>query len=273
MASVAAIQSEGDLEVVLLHEAHSVLAEIIGPDLYTVGGTVPDQSVYFHTHSSFNLFLILVVEFFAEGARSAFINEKYQNWSLLKGLGWLCQQHLEEATASGLEQAVSTLDVWIAKEVALEFWCPAVDATISLPLSNERLINFSANATKHHLFRLTDLLGKLEAICQRVGYSFTPQQYPAVLDSMIEEARNRLQYHSSYLIEMLGRTFFGLNRLILARFEKNPTNRVCEMTIPTGVTSDVFRDLYGAVLAFKRYSDQRILKYTPVTTRYLKMRY
>lgn len=49
MASVTAIQSEGDLEVVLLHESHSVLAEIIGPELYSVAGTASEQSVVFHT--------------------------------------------------------------------------------------------------------------------------------------------------------------------------------------------------------------------------------
>lgn len=72
MASVAAIQSEGDLEVVLLHETHSLLAEIIGPELYSVG-VPPEESVQFHTRPSFTLFLILVIEFFAEGSQSAMI--------------------------------------------------------------------------------------------------------------------------------------------------------------------------------------------------------
>jgi hypothetical protein len=86
--SVETIQSEGDLEVVLLHETHSVLAEIIGPELYSVGGTAPEQSVLFHTRSTFNLFLILLVEIFAEGQRSAYINQKYENWSLFALEGW-----------------------------------------------------------------------------------------------------------------------------------------------------------------------------------------
>ena len=90
---------------------------------------------------------------------------------------------------------------------------------------------------------------------------------------MIEEVKSRLQYHSSYLIELLGQTFLSLNRLIVARFDQNPTNRVMDMNIPAGVTSDVFRNLYGAVMVFKRYDEARILNHTPITTRYLKMRY
>lgn len=273
MPGVAAIQSEGDLEVVLLHEAHSVLAEIIGPELYAVGGLPPEQSVLFRTRSSFNFFLVLVVEFFAEGARSARINKKYQNWSLLKGLRWLCDKHPIEAKASGLEQALSELKSWVEKEVGIQFWCPDVNFDVSFSLKNEQLISFGANTAKHHLLRLSELLGKLETLCLKSGYSFTPQQFPAVLASMIEEVRSRLQYHSSYLLELLGNVFFAVNTLIKSRFAQNPTNRVNDMTMPAGVTSDVFRDLYGAVMAFKRYDDSRIRDYTPVTTCYLKMQY
>ena len=273
MPSVAAIQSEGDLEVVLLHEAHSLLAEIIGPELYSVGGTPPEQSVLFHTRSSFNLFLILAVEFFAEGPRSAIINQKFQNWSLLKGLRWFCHRYPDEANAAGLQEVVSSLETWLAKEVHFQFWCPDVNTDVSFSLKNEQLISFGANTAKHHLFRLSDLLRKLEALCVNAGYGFTPQQFPAVLASMIEEVRSRLQYHSSYLLELLGSVFFALNKLIKARFAQNPTIRVNEMSVPAGVTSDVFRDLYGSVMVFKRYDDSRISDYTPVTTRYLKMRY
>jgi len=273
MQSVAAIQSEGDLEVVLLHETHSFFAELIGPELYAVGGTAPEQSVLFHTRSTFNLFLIRVIEIFAEGPRVAFINQKYQNWSLLKGLRWFCGRYTNESDSTGLHPALGALETWAAKEVPFSFWCPDVSKDVCFPLKNEQLVSFGANTAKHHLFRLADLLGKLESLCVNAGYSFTPQQYHAVLSSMTEEARSRLQYHSSYLIELLGNVFFALNRLIKERFEKNPTNRVTEMNMPNGVTSDVFRDLYGAVMVFKRYEDSRIRDYTPVTTRYLRIRY
>jgi len=271
--SLAAIQSEGDLEVVLLHETHSVLAELIGPELYSVNGTAPEQSVLFHTRSTFNLFLILAVEIFAEGPRSAYINKKFQNWSLLKGLHWFCDRYSGEAKSVGLYEAVYAIETWVAKDVPFSFWCPDVDKDVSFMLKNEQLISFGANTAKHHFFRLADLFGKLESLCVNAGYSFTPQQFPAVLVSMTEEVRSRLQYHSSYLVELLGNVFFALNRLVKVRFEQTPTNRVTEMDVPTGVTSDVFKDLYGSVMVFKRYDDSRIRDYIPVTTRYLRMRY
>ena len=273
MPSVAAIQSEGDWEVVLLHKTHSALAELVGPELYSLGGVAPEQSVRFHSRSTFNLFLILVVEIFAEGPRSAYINQKYQNWSLLKSLRWFSERYASEAESSGLHPAVSALETWAAKDVPFSFWCPDVDKDVCFPLKNEQLVSFGANTAKHHFLRLADLLGKLESLCVNAGYNFTPQHYPAMLSSMTEEARRRLQYHSSHLVELMGTVFLALNRLIVARFEKNPTNRVTEMNVPNGVTSDVFRGLYGSVMVFKRYEDSRIRDYTPATTRYLRMKY
>ncbi len=271
--SVASIRSDGDLEIMLMHEAHDALAEIVGPNLYEVRGSDDDQEAWFRSESHFNLFLILVVEIFAEGPRSAYIDEKYQSWSLLTGLSWLCTRYPSEASASGLVAAVSALDAWVAREVPVRFWCPDVDAEVEVLLSNRQLIVFGANAAKHHLFRLAELLGRLETICQRAGHQFSPQELAAVLASMVPEVRSRLAYHGTYLVEMLGRLFHALNTFIVRRYAANPTNRVSDMTMPPGVTSDVFRNLYGAVLVFKQYPDGRILSFTPKTSRFMKLRY
>lgn len=273
MANTPVIRSQGDLEVVLLHETHSALAEVIGPDLYSVGGTAPEQSILFHNRPCFNLFLVHLVEFVAEGQQSAFIDEKFKNLSLLSGLRWFCDKHPTETDEYSLNTALSNLETWIEKEVPIKFWCPDVELEIEFPLKNRDLISFGANTTKHNLLRLSKLIGKLERLCEKSGYDFSPQQLSAVLSAMIEEVNSRLQYHSSYLIELLGNVFFSLNALIKGRFDKNPTNRVNEMTMPEGITSDIFKDMYGSVLVFKRYDDSRITSHTPATTRYLKLRY
>lgn len=41
------IQTEGDLEVVVLLETHSLLGRLIGPDFYSVGGVAHEQNVVF----------------------------------------------------------------------------------------------------------------------------------------------------------------------------------------------------------------------------------
>ena len=267
------IRSDGDLEVVVLHEAHCVLATIVGPDLYNVGGEAPAQSIMFHDRSSFNLFLIYLIEFTAEGQKSAFIDERFQNLSLLSGLHKVCDFHTDECEKHSLIEGILRLEEWLAKEINFNFWCPEVDKEVEFKLKNKALISFGANTAKHNLLRLSKLISKLETLCRNGCYEFSPQELSAVLSSMIEEVNSRLQYHSSYLIEMLGNIFLSLNFLIKERFDTNPTNVVNEMTMPEGLTSDMFKDMYGNIMLFKRYEDQRIKKYTPITARSLKQKF
>ncbi|MHB9134773.1 MAG: hypothetical protein ACYDBB_27200 [Armatimonadota bacterium] len=270
---LACIRSAGDLEVVVLHESHGLLATIINPDLYLIVGEAPDQNVLFHTSVTFDLFLILLVEMFAEGSQSAYVGQQYQNWSLLKGLRWFCDTYQHEAASSGLASAVTNIEAWVDKEVPLRFWCSELDETIEFPLSNKELISFGANTAKHHLLRLSALVGKLEASCEKAGYNFPPQDYFAVLTAMIEEVRNRLLYHSSHIVELLGQVFYSLNGVIRARYGANPTNDVRNMTMPPGISSDVFKNMYGSVLVFLQYDDSRIRDHTPVTSQYFKTQY
>jgi hypothetical protein len=273
MDPFAAIRSAGDLEVVLLHETHSVLADIIGPDLYTIYGTAPEQDVSFKSEQHFNLFLILLVELTAEGSRSAFIRDKYENWSLLRGMRWFCAVHDDETKACNLQKTLHNLETWINASAEVTFWCPDVEVQLKFPLLNHDLISFGANTTKHHLIRLSAMLEKLQKVLSAAGYSFTAQETVAILSSMAEEVRNRLRYHATYVLELLGNFFESLNALIDRRFRANPTNRVDQMTIPEAVTSDVFRNLYGDVLVFKRYAPERIRDFTPTAMELLRRPY
>lgn len=270
---VPSIQSEGDLEVVLLHEAHELLAGIINPDLYNVYGEPPDQTAQFHDTPCFDLFLILAVELVAEGARSSYIAQRFQNWSLLSGLKWLASTHPEEAKCSGLTAAVDHLTEWLDREVPFTFWCADLGRQFDFVIPNVRLLVFGANTAKHHLLRLSEMLAKLNTLCRKAGYQLQPQELVAVLRGMVEEVRNRLHYHATFVLELYGNLLLALNRLIVARFKLNPTNRVDDMTVPSSLTSQVFRDLYGDVLVFKRYEEHRIVNFTPATTKWLRLRY
>jgi len=222
----------------------------------------------FHSQMSFNLFLILAVEIIAEGVKCAYIDGKYLNLSLLDGLRRFCSTHPIECEKSGLENAIANTEEWLKREVPFNFWCSSVDAEIKLQLRNKELLKFGANAAKHHLLRLSKLLENLNIFCEKAGYNFAPQEISAILASMIEEVRSRLHWHSSYILSLLGNIFFAINSIIKVRHANKPTNRVKNMNIPCGVTSGVFEDMYGDILVFKKYDDDRILKYTPVATRH-----
>jgi hypothetical protein len=264
---VTSVQSEGDLEVVVLHELHAALAEIIGPDLYTVTGDVPHQGVMFHNAPSFKLFLIMLTEIFASGTRSTLINNEFANWSLLQGIDWLCWKHPREIAPTGLNTAVNDLTAWLANDETARFWCGDLGVHVSITISNGQLISFAANTAKHRLLRLSDLIRRLDDLCTKSGHQFTPQELVAVLSALTEEVDNRLIARSAHVLSYLGNIFRCLNAVILERFNKNPTNRIADMQFPEGITSDVFRDLYGSVLVFKRYEESsRIRQFTPVVS-------
>ena len=119
--------------------------------------------------------MVLSIELIAEGTRSAYINSKYQNWSLLDGLKWLAQKYPSDAATTGLDDTLKELTVWLDGEEPFSFWCPDVWLQINLQLSKTQLISFGANAAKHHLLRVTELIAKLERLCTKAGYAFTPQ--------------------------------------------------------------------------------------------------
>ena len=90
-----------------------------------------------------------------EGAGNVVFGEKCQNFSLLSAMEWFCRQHPIEVAATGLDEATNTLSAWMNEKRGLDFWCPGLDARISLPgISRKQLVHFAANMGKHSLLRL-----------------------------------------------------------------------------------------------------------------------
>lgn len=269
----ALIQSAGDSEIVLLHEVHETLASIVGPHLYTVLGDAPNQEVRFANERCFDLFLIHLVELFAEGHNVIAIEGRNRNLSLVEGLEWLDQNRQDETRICGLSAALGALTNWLGTETDLEVWCPDIEEEIRFPVTRRELIWFGANHAKHNLLRLSVVLRKLARKLEMANVEIPHQHVLHVLEVTIEEVRRRLIHHSTFIIELLGDLFTSLNRLIIDRHAANPTNRVDEMVMPEGVTSDVFRDLYGRVLVFKRYDEEaRIRAFVPTTNPALRLR-
>ena len=214
------------------------------------------------------------MELFAEGRDIVTINGRRKNLGLLDGLGWLDQKHRAESEECGLNAALTELRHWLDTETRFEIWCPDIEMQINFPITRRDLIWFGANHVKHGLLRLSGVLSKLARKLQTENIEVPHQNTVHVLDATIEEIRCRLNYHSTFIIEMLGTLFVSINRLIQERFAANPTNKVEDIVMPEGVTSDVFRNLYGEVLVFKRYDEQdRIRAFVPVTNPVLKLRY
>lgn len=265
------IQSEGDLEVVVLFEAHSLLASIIGPDFYTIYGQQPEQETSFKDSVCFDHFLVLSHEFIAESPVK--FDGHSITLSLQSGLKRFCDRYPAEGEHSGLTEALRNLDAWLATVEVIRRWSGGANQEVRLAIPHRQMLSLIANAAKHQLLRLSTQLDKLQRWCVTAGYTFSAAQLIDVHEDLVDELRGAFQYYSTVFIELLGRVFVALNRAVSVRFAKNPTNDVSRMNMPPGVTDDVFRNLYGDLLVFHNYDEERIVRFTPTTGWHRKMSY
>jgi hypothetical protein len=252
------IRTAGDLEVVVLYEAHALLAELISAEYYTLVGS-PPKEVRFHTSAAMWNFCVHVHELIAEGPNVAV--EGVTRPSLLDGLGWFGRRHPSEARGAGLDAAVATLAEWLAAEREVKFWCADVDTEFQFRMARADLIKFAANFSKHRLLRLNKLMAQLRALTARAGHEVRGTQLVAVREPFVAEVQSRLLYLASWLVELLGELWAALNAVVVTRSDVERTNDVRMMRIPDGVTSDAIRNLYGETLVFKRYDEDRVTRY------------
>jgi hypothetical protein len=266
------IASEGDLEVTFLFETHDLLAGLIGPDYCTLLGEPPSE-VRFHSPATFGAFFVHVDELLASPGDAVNVPGVSNPLSLLAAGRWFIEQHPDEARAAGFDSAHATLEAWVHASPPFRFWCGDLDQHVSLRMSRGDMIYYAANLHKHRLLRLGRLLSKLDRRCRESGLVLNETQIIAVRDTFSQELESRLLYLASWLTEILGAYFLALNAIIVDRRERAGTNDARRMPMPSGVTSDVFRNLYCHTLVFHSYEKERIERHTPVVAPTLKMRY
>lgn len=193
--------------------------------------------------------------------------------SLLTGLEIFAARNLKEATHSGLAENLAKLNAWLDSKEDVPFAPPDGGKHISLSLSHRDMLNVTANAMKHHQLRLSDQLKKLKGWCAAAGYDYDPHQLMEVNRALIVELHNGLEYYQTLLTELLGTLFISVNRIVIGRFAENPTNDVSKMTFPQGVPSEVIQNLYGDLLVFHSYTDERITNHTPATAWFFRKPY
>jgi hypothetical protein len=264
--------SEADLEAAFLHENLEAFYSIVGDDLYLVAGKPPHQSITFPSKSAFDLSVIRVSEAITEGSGAILIGGKIIAHSLLSVAEWFCGCHLDEAEESGLADALGRLQSWLDRVVDFSFWTGSEQLTFAL--SRRETIRFGGNIKKHNLLRLHAVVEKLQRLCHAAGLSkLSRGETLSIIKPFMAEVDSRLEYHSSYLVEMLHDYFMAVWRVARKRYRATPTNKTWEMAYPPGLTSEAARDLYFDAVRQGSWGMERIMARRPSTTEFLKMRY
>ena len=121
------ISSPGDLEVSVLYEAHSLLADIISAELYEVVGKPTEQSIHFKEQCRFHLFIIHAAELWQEARANALVDGAPNNLSILSGLNWAAENRLNEPSVETLRARIWELEFWLDQNDPAHFWCSDVN--------------------------------------------------------------------------------------------------------------------------------------------------
>ncbi|MBZ0168381.1 hypothetical protein MELA_01621 [Candidatus Methylomirabilis lanthanidiphila] len=259
---------EEDLEAVILHENTDAFAAIINKDLYGVTGKPPDQNIYFHSDSCFDLFCIHVFELLAGSAVE--LSGRPCQLSLFTGARWLVERHKDAWESSKFIDAYESLDSWLKEKPRFSFWCGDISKQIEFSLSRRKILRFAQLLSKHNLFRLTGVLDELHRICNKTGHDIKESEVLPLLEPFREELKtNRVIYHSSYLIEMLHDYFTALNDFAILFYTPSP--RISDWKYLENMSSDTFKDLFYRAISFASgYNRNHYDSLRPATTRHLK---
>lgn len=259
---------EEDLEAVILHENKDAFAAIINKDLYLVAGKPPDQNIYFHTHSCFDLFCIHVFELLAENTVE--LPSGKLQLSVFSGARWLVERHKDAWDSAEFIEAYERLDAWLQEKPIFSFWCGDISKQIEFNLSRRKVLRFAQLLSKHNLFRLTGVLDELLEICNKAGNEIKEHEILHLLDPFTEELKtNRIVYHSTYLVEMLHDYFTALNDFII--LFHTPSPRLSDWKYLEYMSSDTFKDLFYWSIGFATgYSRSHYESLRPTTNRHLK---
>ncbi len=262
---------EEDLEAVILHENKDAFAAIVNKDLYGVAGKPPDQHIYFHSHSCFDLFCIHIFEFFAENKIK--LPGKECSLSVFTGSRWLVERHKEAWDISEFVDAYDQLDTWLKEKPKFSFWCGDISKQIEFNLSRRRVLRFAQLLSKHNIFRLTGLMKELFEICKKSGHDIKESEVLHLLDPFAEELKtNRIIYHSSYLVEMLHDYFTAFNNFII--LFHTPSPRISDWKYLERMSSGAFKDLFYWSISFATdYNKSHYNSLKPATNKYLKERF
>lgn len=262
---------EEDLEAVVLHENKDAFAAIVNKELYGVAGKPPNQNIYFHNHSCFDLFCIHIFEFFAENKIK--LPGRECSLSVFTGARWLVERHKEVWDISEFVEAYDQLDSWLKEKPKFSFWCGDISKQIEFNLSRRRVLRFAQLLSKHNLFRLTGLMKELFEICNKTGHDIKESEVLHLLDPLTEELKtNRIIYHSSYLVEMLHNYFTALNNLLI--LFHTPSPKISDWKYLERMSSGAFKDLFYWSISFATgYNKGHYGSLKPATNRYLKERF
>src|SRR5690348_7559453 len=106
------IQTEADVEALILYENVSAFPGLISKDIYNVYGSPPQQNILFHNSVCRDLFCINLYELFAEN-EVRLQNGTTLRLSIFSGLEWVAQRYAHQFQVTQLLAEIEKIKTWL----------------------------------------------------------------------------------------------------------------------------------------------------------------
>lgn len=197
-----------------------------------------------------------------------------RNLSLFDGGLWLIERYPDEAATAGWAHEAGELKEWMDRPVRIRFWSGELCRHLEFEEPFRGILGSHANLLKHNLLKLGVELRRLQRRCARSGAQLTDAQVVGARDEYAAHLKGMMEYHATEVAERVGRYFLGFYRFVCARYERNPTNNLDEMAMPSGMTDNLFRYLYAStIFSFAGWKEERLMSSIPETGLHFKPPY
>lgn len=211
--------SEYEKEILGLLAAIEAIDSMINNEIFELKGLNQDRQIYFHTDVHQMFFNVLLIDFLSE-VDEALTGHKVSCLGVLKEICKVPKFNIDDSIDQ-LASTVSVLDEWLEAEVVVDTWLPSIDKQLDIKILRREYIKICGNISKHHFARLTRVARDVRSILERSGMSICREESMLVLDDIFAKFHeDTLNYHGSWLAEMLNNIRWGMHEYLLPEFNR-----------------------------------------------------
>jgi hypothetical protein len=267
-------------EEILFSENVSIMLNLLHKDLYSLPGD-SKSTLLFHDHNCHKLFFIYLHDYL-----SAEFNHPENNKSkisLFKLTMEFCRKYQNDKYFKKVVEEGELLDKFLKRErIYKKTYLPPHILDIKTNLYE--LISFAGNEAKHSYFRLNTLKEKLRNFFKKNNIpEFDDKNYYEHLEYFMEYViGDRLNYHQTKVVELVGKYFLAINRMLnskncqrvrSARNEAMRTSvpgQMLNIEKPNNLTE--VEEFYWKIKWVGGVKDERLISLIPETSPYLQLR-
>ncbi len=268
------VRSTEETEVIFLKSALDSINALVNNEMFTVTGNPDDATIMFPSVTHQRLFNVLLVDFLSRTDKRGPVSSS----SFLSALRTVCSNPRfgsAEAVAN-LKAAVNQFTTWLEERPSIQVWLPSVERNATLAISRIDYLKMAGDLAKHDPLRA---VGVAEDLQRHLGECEVPVDLDEALlalpDFYERFHSDILNYHASYIAEMLNNIRWGIHTYLCPHYhsvlESIPGDPPrYQYRVPKSISSQFARVRYWDLM-----NDVRSTPYVAPfkTTVYLRKRY